>query len=99
MNNSYLKNVSTLKLDSMKCIGCGMCVSVCPHNVFHIEEKKVIISDADRCMECGACKVNCPVEAISVNYGVGCAQAVYTGIIRNTEPVCGCSGDEKNGCC
>ncbi len=33
-NLSYLKNVVTLKLDENKCTGCGMCLEVCPHQVF-----------------------------------------------------------------
>ena len=35
----YLKNVATLKLAQDKCNGCGMCVDVCPHGVFIIENK------------------------------------------------------------
>jgi ferredoxin len=60
----YLPNVSTLKLDVEKCNGCGMCVIVCPHAVFAIEERLARITDIDSCMECGACAGNCPEEAI-----------------------------------
>ena len=73
---TYLKNVVTLGLDMDKCIGCGMCTEVCPHAVFVIREGKARIRDRDACMECGACARNCPVEAITVQAGVGCAQAV-----------------------
>ena len=41
----YLENVATLKLDTEKCTGCGMCVTVCPHSVFVIKEGKAIIDD------------------------------------------------------
>jgi len=72
----YLENVTTLKLDQEKCIGCGMCEVVCPHTVFKMENPKVSIVDRDACIECGACASNCPVEAISVTPGVGCAASI-----------------------
>ncbi len=92
----YLSNVVTLKLDSDKCIGCGMCTEVCPHAVFTREDKRVKIADRDACMECGACARNCPVEARSVNAGVGCAAAVITGAVKGAEPTCGCSRESAN---
>jgi ferredoxin len=33
----YLPNVVTLELDVDTCNGCGVCVEVCPHEVFIIE--------------------------------------------------------------
>ena len=100
MKMQYLKNVSTLKLDALKCINCGMCIEVCPHNVFMTVNNKAFIRDINDCMECGACKTNCPADAITVNAGVGCAGAIYSGILNNAEPSCGCSGTKtKKGCC
>ena len=93
----YLKNTAQLKLDKEKCTGCGMCVEVCPHTVFIIENKKALITDRDLCMECGACQQNCPFNAISVRAGVGCAYAVLKGKLKGTEPTCGCSDDPQ--CC
>jgi NAD-dependent dihydropyrimidine dehydrogenase PreA subunit len=71
MKHKYIKNAATLKLDSDKCIGCGMCVNVCPHDVFELKDGKAEIKDIDFCMECGACVKNCPAKALSVNKGVG----------------------------
>lgn len=96
----YLKNVATLKLDTAKCIGCGMCTTVCPHAVFAIKQKKAEITDKDACMECGACARNCPGNAISLETGVGCAYAVLRGLLTGTEPTCDCSGNsDKSSCC
>ena len=50
----YLENVSTLRLDTEKCIGCGMCAMVCPHGVFTVEERKAQVVDLNACIECGA---------------------------------------------
>lgn len=92
---TYLKDVVTLGLDRDKCIGCGMCTQVCPHAVFAIREGKAQIRDRDACMECGACARNCPVGAISVEAGVGCAQAVlHSWATGKTE--CGC---DASSCC
>lgn len=97
MKHKYLKNVSTLELNLDKCTGCGMCINVCPHNIFSISEKKAQINDKDLCMECGACFNNCPFSAIKVEVGVGCAAAIINGMITGKEPSCDCS--DSNGCC
>ncbi|MHC4231591.1 MAG: mercury methylation ferredoxin HgcB [Planctomycetota bacterium] len=95
MKLRYLRNVVTLELNVEKCIGCGMCVAVCPHRVFQFENKKAVITDKDACMECGACSLNCPVEAINVEAGVGCAAAVINGFLGKTGSEC-CCCDSKS---
>jgi NAD-dependent dihydropyrimidine dehydrogenase PreA subunit len=97
INTIYLKNVSTLKLNTKKCTGCGMCVKVCPHAVFVIEKKKAIISEKDKCMECGACALNCPAKAIKVDSGVGCAYGIINGWLKGSDSSCDCGGDSV--CC
>ena len=96
MKYKYLKNVATLKLDQNKCVGCGMCLEVCPHNVFILNKGKAQISDLDSCMECGACLKNCAFSAITVSSGVGCASAIIKGLLTGSEPSCDCSGGD---CC
>jgi ferredoxin len=86
----YLKGVVTFSLDREKCTGCGMCVNVCPHGVFAMEEKKAVIRNLDACMECGACAKNCAFGAIRVKSGVGCARAVLNSLVKGTEPNCDC---------
>jgi NAD-dependent dihydropyrimidine dehydrogenase PreA subunit len=84
----YLSDVVTLELDVDCCTGCGMCVSVCPHAVFVMDDSKATIVDRDACMECGACARNCPADAIQVQAGVGCAAAVINGALGRKSECC-----------
>ena len=91
----YLKDVVTLKLDEEKCMGCGMCLSVCPHAVLKPANGRVEIRDRDACMECGACSQNCPVKAVSVRAGVGCAAAVISSALGRKNAPCSCTIDPE----
>lgn len=95
----YLEDVVTLKLDRNKCNGCKMCLTVCPHEVYELYEKKARIRNRDACMECGACAMNCPEQAIEVDSGVGCALGIIMGAIKGTEPTCDCSTESNQSCC
>lgn len=88
----YLKNVVTLKFDSRRCVGCGLCLKVCPHEVFAIRNKKAAIVSKDSCMECGACAKNCAFNALSVRSGVGCAAGIIYTALSGKDP-------EKEACC
>ncbi len=98
----YLKDVTTLRLDSEKCTGCRMCTIVCPHHVFEMNTKKAMIVDLDACMECGACAQNCAAGAIFVKAGVGCAAAVINSKLKRTDAACCCIENDtvqQNCCC
>ena len=89
----YLRDVVTLDTEQEKCVGCGMCLLVCPHAVFAIDNGMAVIQNRDACIECGACSVNCPTEAISVRAGVGCATAVINSALGRKSDSCCCVVD------
>ncbi len=93
----YVRNSGELALDAGKCTGCGLCLSVCPHAVFRLDDGKAAVARGEVCMECGACARNCPVSAISVPSGVGCATAIIYGLLRGGWTSCDC--DPKGTCC
>ena len=104
---TYLSDVATLKFDAGKCTGCGMCLEVCPHQVFRPNGgKRVEIRDRNACMECGACSRNCAFGAIEVQTGVGCAAAVINAMLGRTGGACCCTVEcggsasgKTGGCC
>jgi ferredoxin len=53
------------KVDTEKCVGCGVCESTCPVGAIKVEDGKAKV-DADACVSCGACAGECPSEAITV---------------------------------
>ena len=97
----YLDGVTTLRLEADRCTGCRLCTEVCPHAVFVIEDRRARIADRDACMECGACARNCEARAITVQSGVGCAEALINQALgRQGECCCGPGEDgAAPGCC
>ena len=96
---TYIGNGSTLRIDGNNCVGCGLCLEVCPHAVLVISEGKAVVSARERCMECGACRMNCPRHSIEGTLGGGCVAAIVNGM-RKSGGGCECStgGREPTAC-
>jgi len=77
--------LNTLQYEPSLCIGCEICVDVCPHAVFAMHQRKAELVHPDDCMECGACQLNCPTNAILVESGVGCASAMLLAALQGRE--------------
>lgn len=99
MTMTYLRDVTTLELDSGLCTGCQSCLNVCPRGVFEMRDKKAVISSRDDCIECGACALNCADGALSVRSGVGCAAAIINGKLGRKQACCVIDDDSEFGSC
>ena len=55
------------------------CVTVCPVDCFHADEKMLYI-DPEECIDCGACVPECPVEAIFPEEDVPAEKEAWTAI-------------------
>ncbi|OGA08576.1 MAG: hypothetical protein A3G26_10185 [Betaproteobacteria bacterium RIFCSPLOWO2_12_FULL_65_110] len=56
------------KIDVKLCIGCNVCVDVCPMDVIRIDPvgNKAYIKYRRDCQSCFLCEVECPEDAIEV---------------------------------
>ena len=75
------KEDKKLVLSEEDCIGCGICVTVCPTNIkqekdinfdvdtepraIAVDNGQAVIND-DLCIACGICTKNCPVDSLTI---------------------------------
>ncbi|MDD4294989.1 MAG: electron transfer flavoprotein subunit alpha [Candidatus Omnitrophica bacterium] len=57
--------MSSIKIFSDKCVGCSLCVKVCPASAITIRDAKAVIN-LDKCTLCGACVSACSFKAIEI---------------------------------
>ena len=59
------RNVTTV-IDKELCIGCGLCVIVCPLDTISMQDGKAVVTGSES-LSCGHCAAACPEGAIRVN--------------------------------
>ena len=47
------------------CVGCGLCVPVCPHELLRVEQGRLLVKE-EGCFACGHCQAACPHGALSL---------------------------------
>ena len=53
----------TVKIDTLKCIGCGACTYICPVEALEVIDMKCRVNE--KCIDCGKCLTACTWEAIT----------------------------------
>ncbi len=54
-------------IDEERCTACGICIEVCPEDVFYGSEKgehPIRVTYPDECWHCAACVIDCPTHVI-----------------------------------
>ena len=54
------------RIDHEKCIGCELCVKVCPSETISMQDGRAQVT-GDRSLQCGHCQAVCPVDAVRVD--------------------------------
>lgn len=61
-------------VDEKVCKGCGLCISVCPKKLLHLDKERMndkgynpaVMTDEAACIGCAMCGIICPDSAITV---------------------------------
>ncbi len=60
-----MQNSVTTSIDAESCIGCGLCVAVCPAGTISMQDGKAVVTGTHS-LACGHCEAVCPASAIRV---------------------------------
>ena len=62
--------MSVIRYDLDACIGCRLCIQVCPFDVFRFNEehKKSVIAYPEVCISCGQCYIYCPGKSLALSH-------------------------------
>ncbi|MFC2014709.1 FAD-dependent oxidoreductase [Chloroflexota bacterium] len=70
--DSIIASGAVCDVNEAKCVGCGLCVKICPFNATELRDRpgdqKVAGVIAALCKGCGTCNARCPTGAISLNH-------------------------------
>ncbi|MHA1766376.1 MAG: HgcAB-like fusion protein [Promethearchaeota archaeon] len=63
-----LNPYGTISLKRENCIGCGVCIDVCPRNIYEMNDldQKVDLIAPEKCINCNACVNRCLAKCLSI---------------------------------
>ena len=63
-----LQPYGQINIEREKCIGCRVCIEVCPRNlyVFNENDKKVDLRNPEKCVNCNACVKRCLAQCLQI---------------------------------
>lgn len=68
--DSLVSDPATAFVDTLKCIGCGLCVEVCPFNAIELQVQRdgrqVAVVNESLCKGCGLCVATCRPQAANL---------------------------------
>jgi heterodisulfide reductase subunit A len=68
LSNKTLEAEGTVSyIDESRCVGCGLCISICPYSAIEKDEKGLAKVNEVLCKGCGTCAASCPKRAISMH--------------------------------
>ncbi|MHA1293088.1 MAG: HgcAB-like fusion protein [Promethearchaeota archaeon] len=64
-----LQPYGIIEIERKKCIGCKVCIEVCPRNLYTFNEidKKVDLQFPDKCINCNACVKRCLAQCLKIS--------------------------------
>ena len=63
-NDVIINKKGRVIMDIEKCIDCGACVSLCPTEALHMDERELLEYSLEKCIGCLLCIDSCPRLAI-----------------------------------
>jgi NAD-dependent dihydropyrimidine dehydrogenase PreA subunit len=63
-----LQPYGQISIERIRCIGCKVCIEVCPRNLYHFNDKdnKVDLKNPEKCINCNACVKRCLANCLNI---------------------------------
>lgn len=63
--NPQGSKIITAVVEAQACIGCGVCIDMCPMSALALVEQKAVVNP-ELCTACGVCAEECAFGAINI---------------------------------